>query len=67
MLLRSQLDAAHDLLPNKSFDLKTRGSHAVRQDRLNYEEAAGYQIDRLRGQYMSFEREYYVSLLLVAC
>lgn len=37
MVLRSQLDAHNDLLPNKSFDLKTRGSVAIRQDRLNYE------------------------------
>lgn len=36
MVLRSQLDAHDEHLPNVSFDVKTRGSVAVRQDRLNY-------------------------------
>jgi len=85
MVLRSQLDAVHEHLPgNGTFDLKTRGTVAIRQDRLNYEvsdfdetiirikatdgfhpfhaqESAGYTIDRLRGPWESFEREYYVS------
>ncbi|GAA6059785.1 hypothetical protein JCM10212_003680 [Sporobolomyces blumeae] len=60
MVLRSQLDAHHGYLPgNGTFDLKTRGTVAIRQDRLNYEESAGYKIDRLRGPWESFEREYY--------
>ncbi|BGP31305.1 hypothetical protein JCM10296v2_003069 [Rhodotorula toruloides] len=59
MVLRSQLDACNEYLPNKTFDLKTRSTVAVRQDRLNWEAAAGYTIDRLRGAYESFEREYY--------
>ncbi|GAA6010119.1 hypothetical protein JCM11491_005876 [Sporobolomyces phaffii] len=60
MVLRSQLDAVHEFLPgNGTFDLKTRGTVAIRQDRLNYEESAGYTIDRLRGPWESFEREYY--------
>jgi len=38
MVLRSQLDAVHEHLPgNGTFDLKTRGTVAIRQDRLNYE------------------------------
>lgn len=37
MVLRSQLDAQNDHLPNKTFDVKTRGSIAIRQDRQNYE------------------------------
>ncbi|TKA57718.1 hypothetical protein B0A53_00867 [Rhodotorula sp. CCFEE 5036] len=59
MVLRSQLDATNDHLPNKTFDLKTRGTVAIRQDRLNYEESSGYTIDRLQGEWESFEREYY--------
>ncbi|GAA5954908.1 hypothetical protein JCM21900_004983 [Sporobolomyces salmonicolor] len=60
MVLRSQLDAHNQYLPgNGTFDLKTRGTVAIRQDRLNYEESAGYTIDRLRGEWESFEREYY--------
>ncbi|GAA5894417.1 hypothetical protein JCM8208_006229 [Rhodotorula glutinis] len=59
LVLRSQLDAHNEYLPNKTFDLKTRGTVAIRQDRLNYEESAGYVIDKLRGPWESFEREYY--------
>lgn len=59
MVLRSQLDATNDHLPNKTFDLKTRGTVAIRQDRLNFEESSGYTIDRLQGEWESFEREYY--------
>ncbi|GAA5844000.1 hypothetical protein JCM9279_003698 [Rhodotorula babjevae] len=59
LVLRSQLDAHNEHLPNKTFDLKTRGTVAIRQDRLNYEEGAGYVIDKLRGPWESFEREYY--------
>ncbi|BGP15123.1 hypothetical protein JCM10213_006544 [Rhodosporidiobolus nylandii] len=59
LVLRSQLDAHNEHLPNKTFDLKTRGTVAIRQDRLNWEESAGYTIDRVRGAWESFEREYY--------
>ncbi|GAA5914716.1 hypothetical protein JCM6882_002721 [Rhodosporidiobolus microsporus] len=59
LVLRSQLDAHDPHLPNKTFDLKTRGTVAIRQDRLNYEESAGYTIDKLHGAWESFEREYY--------
>ncbi|GAA6042513.1 hypothetical protein JCM8097_004639 [Rhodosporidiobolus ruineniae] len=59
LVLRSQLDAHNPHLPNKTFDLKTRGTVAIRQDRLNFEESAGYVIDRVRGPWESFEREYY--------
>ncbi|GAA5860582.1 hypothetical protein JCM8547_000346 [Rhodosporidiobolus lusitaniae] len=59
LVLRSQLDAHNEHLPHKTFDLKTRGTVAIRQDRLNYEESAGYTIDKLRGRWESFEREYY--------
>ncbi|GAA5970724.1 hypothetical protein JCM11641_007413 [Rhodosporidiobolus odoratus] len=59
LILRSQLDAHNNHLPNKTFDLKTRGTVAIRQDRLNYVESSGYTIDRLRGPWESFEREYY--------
>jgi hypothetical protein len=37
MILRSQLDATNPYLPNQTFDVKTRGVVAVRQDRLNWE------------------------------
>lgn len=60
MVLRSQLDAHDPRLPRVTFDVKTRGSVAIRQDRLNHEESAGYTVDRLQGPWESFEREYYV-------
>ncbi|KAK4057839.1 hypothetical protein OIO90_001058 [Microbotryomycetes sp. JL221] len=59
MVLRSQLDAHDDHLPNVRFDVKTRGSVAIRQDRLNHVENSGYTIDKLHGPWESFEREYY--------
>ncbi|KAK4055596.1 hypothetical protein OIV83_000142 [Microbotryomycetes sp. JL201] len=59
MVLRSQLDAHDTHLPNVTFDVKTRGSVAIRQDRLNHEEGSGYTIDKLHGPWESFEREYY--------
>ena len=36
-MLRSQLDAENEHLPKRTFDVKTRGSVAVRQDRQNWE------------------------------
>ncbi|KAM0788882.1 hypothetical protein ACM66B_002966 [Microbotryomycetes sp. NB124-2] len=59
MVLRSQLDAHDTHLPNVTFDVKTRGSVAIRQDRLNHEEGSGYTVDKLHGPWESFEREYY--------
>lgn len=61
MVLRSQLDAHDPHLPRVTFDVKTRGSVAIRQDRLNHEESSGYSVDKLQGPWESFEREYYVS------
>ncbi|KAJ1728949.1 hypothetical protein LPJ61_003768, partial [Coemansia biformis] len=58
-VLRSQLDCRDDRLPRRTFDLKTRGSLAVRMDLLNYEESKGYQIKSMKGRMQSFEREYY--------
>ncbi|KAJ2378687.1 hypothetical protein GGI05_006699, partial [Coemansia sp. RSA 2603] len=58
-VLRSQLDCRDDRLPKKTFDLKTRGTLAVRMDMENYEVSKGYQINTLKGRLQSFEREYY--------
>ncbi|KAJ1898423.1 hypothetical protein LPJ66_002762 [Kickxella alabastrina] len=58
-VLRSQLDCRDDRLPRKTFDLKTRGSLAVRMDLQNYEISKGYQIHAMKGRLQSFEREYY--------
>ncbi|KAJ1991838.1 hypothetical protein EDC05_003193 [Coemansia umbellata] len=58
-VLRSQLDCRDDRLPRKTFDLKTRGSLAVRMDLDNYEVSKGYQIKSMKGRLQSFEREYY--------
>ncbi|KAJ2684690.1 hypothetical protein IWW39_004757 [Coemansia spiralis] len=58
-VLRSQLDCRDDRLPRKTFDLKTRGSLAVRMDLQNYELSKGYQIVSMKGRLQSFEREYY--------
>ncbi|KAJ1997839.1 hypothetical protein H4R26_005681, partial [Coemansia thaxteri] len=58
-ILRSQLDCRDDRLPRRTFDLKTRGSLAVRMDLENYEVSKGYQILSMKGRLQSFEREYY--------
>ncbi|KAJ1646524.1 hypothetical protein J3B02_001100 [Coemansia erecta] len=58
-VLRSQLDCRDDRLPRKTFDLKTRGSLAIRMDIQNYEISKGYQIKTMKGRMQSFEREYY--------
>ncbi|KAJ2721713.1 hypothetical protein GGI07_003769 [Coemansia sp. Benny D115] len=58
-VLRSQLDCRDDRLPRKTFDLKTRGTLAVRMDLQNYEVSKGYQIHTMKGRMQSFEREYY--------
>lgn len=36
MILRSQLDAHNEFLPKVSFDVKTRGTAAIRMDRYNH-------------------------------
>ena len=61
-LIRSQLDAFDPKLPGSGiFDLKTRAVAAIRHD-LPYVEQnrnfTGYQIDKLFGEFESFEREY---------
>ncbi|KAJ2667431.1 hypothetical protein IW148_000126 [Coemansia sp. RSA 1199] len=58
-ILRSQLDCRDDRLPRKTFDLKTRGSLAIRMDMDNHEVSRGYQIKTMKGRMQSFEREYY--------
>ncbi|KAJ1940767.1 hypothetical protein FBU59_003709, partial [Linderina macrospora] len=58
-VLRSQLDCRDDRLPRRTFDLKTRGSLAIRMDMENYEISKGYQINNMKGRLESFEREYY--------
>ncbi|KAL4402548.1 mitochondrial RNA 5'-end processing protein [Malassezia pachydermatis] len=58
-LLRSQLDCQDPRLPNKTFDLKTRAVVSIRNDRANYAEGSGYQIQHARGLWESFEREYW--------
>lgn len=57
--MRSQLDCHDDRLPRKTFDIKTRGSIALRRDMLNHLSASGYQITSLTGHLSSFEREKY--------
>lgn len=59
IMMRSQLDCHDDRLPRKTFDLKTRASIGIRNDRANYVEGSGYQIRRATGVLESFEREYF--------
>ncbi|EPQ26145.1 uncharacterized protein PFL1_06353 [Pseudozyma flocculosa PF-1] len=59
LMMRSQLDCSDDRLPRRTFDLKTRASIGIRNDRANYVEGSGYQIRRAQGLVESFEREYY--------
>lgn len=60
ILMRSQLDAHDPRLPGRGvFDLKTRAVLAVRMDVMNFHLGSGYQIKSLRGEYESFEREYF--------
>lgn len=58
-MMRSQLDCHDPRLPRKTFDLKTRASIGIRNDRANYVEGSGYQIRRAKGIVESFEREYF--------
>lgn len=62
-IVRSQLDAYDPYLPGTGvFDLKTRAVSAIRHD-LPYVEqnnnVTGYRLDRMHGEYESFEREFY--------
>jgi hypothetical protein len=61
MLLRAQLDCVDETLPgeNKTFDIKTRATVAVRRDCGNYRRHTGYRLSRMLGEYHSYEREYY--------
>lgn len=59
-LLRSQLDAYDPRLPGTGmFDLKTRCVISVRMDVTEYESSKSYEIRKVRGEWESFEREYY--------
>lgn len=59
MLMRSQLDSFDPRLKrNGTFDLKTRCVLSIRMDSES-DESRGYEIIDLRGQYMSYEREYH--------
>lgn len=62
-IVRSQLDAYDPHLPGTGvFDLKTRAVCAIRHD-LSYIEnnnnSTGYRLDKIHGEYESFEREFY--------
>jgi hypothetical protein len=59
-LMRSQLDAVDPRLPGTGiFDLKTRAVVSIRMDHKEYETGSGYQIHHNRGEWESFEREFY--------
>lgn len=59
-LMRSQLDAHDGRLPGSGvFDLKTRAVIPIRMDVANYEHGVGYEIRHLRGEWESYEREYF--------
>lgn len=60
LLLRSQLDAYDARLPGTGmFDLKTRSVVSIRMDVSNYKLGVGYQIKSPRGEWESYEREYF--------
>ncbi|RKF58270.1 putative mrna degradation protein [Golovinomyces cichoracearum] len=59
-LLRSQLDAYDPRLPGTGmFDLKTRCVISVRMDVSEYESSKTYEIRKIKGEWESYEREYY--------
>lgn len=59
-VVRSQLDAHDSRLPGSGvFDLKTRAVSPIRMDSQNYEWGMGYELRSLKGQWESFEREFY--------
>ncbi|KAF2676766.1 Pet127-domain-containing protein [Lentithecium fluviatile CBS 122367] len=60
LLMRSQLDAHDPRLPGCGiFDLKTRAVVSIRMDHKEFETGSGYQIHHSRGEWESFEREFY--------
>lgn len=59
-MMRSQLDAYDPRLPGSGvFDLKTRAVVSIRMDATNHQKGQGYEIRQQKGQWESFEREYY--------
>jgi hypothetical protein len=59
-MMRSQLDAYDERLPGTGmFDLKTRAAVSIRQDATDFEQGLGYEIRDIRGEWASYEREYY--------
>ena len=59
-LMRSQLDAVDPRLPGSGvFDLKTRAVVSIRMNHKEYEKGSGYQLRKSRGEWESFEREFY--------
>ncbi|KAF1957363.1 Pet127-domain-containing protein [Byssothecium circinans] len=59
-LMRSQLDAHDPRLPGSGvFDLKTRAVVSIRMNHKEYETGSGYQLRFDRGEWESFEREFY--------
>ena len=59
-LMRSQLDAHDPRLPGTGmFDLKTRAVVSIRMDTEHYQKGMGYEIKNLKGDFESYEREYY--------
>eukprot|EP00163_Fabomonas_tropica_P017342 TRINITY_DN3084_c0_g3_i1.p1 TRINITY_DN3084_c0_g3~~TRINITY_DN3084_c0_g3_i1.p1 ORF type:complete len:724 (+),score=134.55 TRINITY_DN3084_c0_g3_i1:61-2232(+) len=60
-LLRSQQDGYDPDLPgeNKTFDLKTRATVAIRLDCENYAHKLDYRLTKLTGYNFSYEREYF--------
>jgi hypothetical protein len=59
-LMRSQLDAYDPRLPGTGmFDLKTRAVVSIRKDATEFEQGLGYEIRSRRGEWESYEREYY--------
>ncbi|KAF2086937.1 Pet127-domain-containing protein, partial [Saccharata proteae CBS 121410] len=59
-MMRSQLDAYDPRLPGTGmFDLKTRAVVSIRHDVHRHEINSGYQIRHNRGEWNSYEREYY--------
>lgn len=60
ILMRSQLDAHDHRLPGTGmFDLKTRAVVSIRMDAQNHQHGVGYEIKSLRGEWESYEREYF--------
>ncbi|KAI9305336.1 mitochondrial protein Pet127-domain-containing protein [Cunninghamella echinulata] len=59
LVLRSQLDCYHKLLPRRTFDLKTRATMPIRLDIPHYQDYYKYTLEQHHGKFYSFEREYY--------